>query len=408
LLRRSNARQRATIAAPVISLSRYTDLLASSDVRQSFVSSFLGRLPIGIAGLAILLLVQGIEQSYAQAGLVAACYVGGLAAASPLLGRLIDRIGPRPVLAACALIYPAALLLLIAAVHGGRTAPYGIACAVLAGASFPPVTACQRAWLRQRLGDDPLFTAALSLDALVVELVFIAGPLLVAILVALVSPAAAVAAAAVCGFGGSLQFMRAHALRTWRVAARHAGPLLGPLGERRFPLLLALVACYASVFGIVEIGITAFARETGSPALAGVLLGVMSIGSALGALVYGSRHWHLPLAHQFSYSLATMGAGILPLAFLGQPALFALWCVIAGIAMTPTLIVQSTLVARTVRAEYATEGFTWSATALLAGVSLGLALGGFLLETGGAARLFWLAAVVSVVAGLLARGLLRP
>ncbi|MEX2197653.1 MAG: MFS transporter [Burkholderiales bacterium] len=391
----------------MISLSRFASLLAHADVRQSFANSFLGRLPIGIAGLAILLLVQSLEQSYATAGLVAACYVGGLASASPLLGRLIDRIGPRPVLAACAIVYPAALSLLIVTAHAGYTTTYGVLFAALAGASFPPVTACQRAWLRQRLGDDPLFTAALSLDALIVELVFIIGPLLVALLVAVASPAAAVGAAAVCGLAGSLQFTRAQALRTWRVVARESGPLLGPLGEQRFPVLLFLITCYATVFGIVEIGVTAFARETGSPALAGVLLAVMSIGSVLGALVYGSRHWHQPLVHQFSYSLAVMGAGILPLALATQPTLFGLWCAVAGIAMTPTLIVQSTLVARTVRVEFATEGFTWSATALLAGVSLGLAVGGLLLESGNVARLFWLAALVSVLAGLLSRGLLR-
>lgn len=391
----------------MISLARFGSLLSRPDVRQSYASSFIGRLPIGIAGLAILLLVQSLEDSYATAGLVAACYVAGLASASPLLGRQIDRIGPRPVLLACAIVYPAALVLLIAAVHAGATTSYGILCATLAGASFPPVTACQRAWLRQRLGEDPLFTTALSLDALIVELVFIVGPLLVALLVAIATPAAAVAAAAACGFVGSLQFTRARALRTWRVAARESSRLLGPLVERRFPVLLFLITCYATVFGIVEIGVTAFARESGNAALAGVLLGVMSIGSALGALVYGSRHWHQPLAHQFSFSLAIMGAGIVPLALAGQPTHFGLWCVAAGVAMTPTLIVQSTLVARTVRSEFATEGFTWSATALLAGVSLGLALGGLLLEHGPPARLFWIAALVSVLASVISRGLLR-
>lgn len=42
----------------MISFARYTKLLALPDVLQAFVSSFIGRIPIGIAGLAILLLVQ--------------------------------------------------------------------------------------------------------------------------------------------------------------------------------------------------------------------------------------------------------------------------------------------------------------------------------------------------------------
>jgi len=387
----------------MISLARYANLLALPDVLQAFVSSFIGRIPIGIAGLAILLLVQSVEGSYAQAGLVGATYVAGLAAAAPLLGRLIDRIGPRRVLAACALLYPAALLALIAALLNRAPAATSLVFAALAGASFPPVTACQRAWLRQKLGEDALLTAALSLDALVVELVFIAGPLLVALLVAVFSPAAAVMAAAICGLLGSLQFMRARALASWSRATRFPGAFLGPVAEPRFALLLMLVVCYASVFGLVEIGVAAFAAESGRPALAGVLLGVMSIGSAAGALAYGTRHWRLSLARQFSYSLALMGLGIAPLALFSQTLPFALWCVIAGIAMTPTLIIQATLVAKSVRAEHATEGFTWSATALLAGVGIGLAAGGLLLEHGAVSTLFLVATIVSIAAALLAR-----
>lgn len=391
----------------MLSLARYTQLLALPDVLQTFVSSFIGRIPIGIAGLAILLLAQSVEGSYAQAGLVGAAYVVGLAVAAPLLGRMIDRIGPRRVLAGCALLYPAALFALIAALQARAPAAVSLLFAALAGASFPPVTACQRAWLRQKLGEDALLTAALSLDALLVELVFIAGPLMVALLVALFSPAAAVAAAAVFGLLGSMQFMRARALATWTKAAHFRGAFLGPVADPRFALLLVLVCGYASVFGLVEIGVAAFAAEAGRPALAGVLLGVMSVGSAAGALAYGTRHWHMSLARQFSYSLALMGIGIAPLALVSGTVPFAFWCVVAGIAMTPTLIIQATLVAKSVRAEYATEGFTWSATALLAGVGIGLAGGGLMLERGAVATLFLVATFVSIAAAFLAQASLR-
>jgi len=391
----------------MISFARYAALLALPDVLQAFASSFVGRIPVGIAGLAILLLVQSADGSYAQAGLTGAVYVAGLAAAAPILGRMIDRLGPRRVLAACALLYPAALFALIAALLGRAPATLSLLFAACAGASFPPVTACQRAWLRHKLGEDALLTAALSLDALIVELVFIAGPLLVALLVALFSPAVAVSAAAVCGLAGSLLFMRSRALRSWNRTERPVGAYLGPLAEPRFAALLVLVCGYASVFGLVEIGVAAFAAESGQPALAGVLLGAMSVGSAAGALVYGTRHWHMSLARQFSYSLALMGLGIAPLALATSPVAFGLWCVIAGIAMTPTLIIQSTLVAKSVRAEYATEGFTWSATALLAGIGIGLAAGGLLLELSAVSGLFLVATLVSVAAAVLGRVSLR-
>jgi hypothetical protein len=42
-------------------------------------------------------------------------------------------------------------------------------------------------------------------------------------------------------------------------------------------------------------------------ALAGVLLGLMSAGSALGGLAYGSRAWHFPLARQFAAARFLLG-----------------------------------------------------------------------------------------------------
>ena len=64
----------------------------------------LGRLPMGLAGLAILLYVQSGTASFAVAGLVSAVYMLGVAGISPLIGRMIDRLGPRPLLILCALI----------------------------------------------------------------------------------------------------------------------------------------------------------------------------------------------------------------------------------------------------------------------------------------------------------------
>jgi predicted MFS family arabinose efflux permease len=75
--------------------------------------------------------------------------------------------------------------------------------------------------------------------------------------------------------------------------------------------------------------------------------------------------------------------------------------------MAPPLIIQSTLVAKTVSARYATEGFTWSMTALLCGIGIGLAAGGLFLERGSVSQLFGAAAVIALAAAGLASMLLR-
>lgn len=365
---------------PVISLARYAALLAPRELRYTFAASVLGRLPIGIAGLAILLLVQDATGSFARGGAATGCYVAGLATLAPALGRLIDRYGPRLTLLVCGILFPAALVALVFSVTRGSPAWLTLACAGIAGGSFPPITVCMRAYLKQRLGDDPLLTAAYSLESVLIEVVFIVGPVLVALFIALASAAAAVLFAAACASAGTLLFTRSPALRAWRIAPRAAAGLLGPLAEPGFVSLIGVILCYSTAFGLLEIGVTAYAVELHTPALAGVLLGLMSVGSAFGGLAYGSRNWGLPLVRQFALTLALMGAGLAVLALRWNPWLFALSCVFAGIVMAPALIIQSMLVARTTRAEHSTEAFTWSASALLAGVGIGLAAGGSLLE----------------------------
>lgn len=365
----------------MISLDRYAQLLRRDDMRQLLAASLIGRLPIGIAGLAILLLVQTTSGSFAYAGAATACYVGGLALMAPLLGRLIDRVGPRMPLLVCGLVFPTAMLALITAVLLEAPNWATFATAALAGAGFPPITVCMRTYFRQRLAEEALLSTAYSLESVMIELIFILGPLLVAVLVAAANASLAVAFAALCGLLGTMLFRRAPALAAWRIEQRKAGSVLGPLADRGFAALVAIVLCFSTAFGLMEVAVAAYASEKGNAALAGLLLALMSAGSAIGGLAYGSRQWHAALERQFALALALMAAGLGLLALEWNAWVFALLAVLAGIVMAPALIIQSMLVAKTARPEHATEGFTWTTSALLSGVGIGLAAGGVLLES---------------------------
>jgi len=391
----------------MITFSRYSQLLALPHLKAAIIASVIGRLPIGIAGLAVLLLVHKATGSFAQAGATTASYVLGLAAVAPLLGRLIDRRGPRRILAACGVIYPAALGGLLAALAWSAPVWIILPIAGTAGASLPPITVCMRTFLRRRLGEDPLLATAYSLESVLIETVFIIGPMLVSAIVAAASPAWAVAFAGGCAGLGTLLFLKAPPLASWHIEQRRAMSMFGPLEQGRFLLLLLVILCYSIAFGLVEIGVTAFASEAGLPALAGVMLGLMSVGSVCGGLTYGSRGWHLPLSRQFTITLAIMGVGIAPLAMLASPPLFTAFAVATGLAMAPALTIQSMLVARIAIPEHATEAFTWSSTGLLAGVGIGLAGGGMLLESGTSALVLAAGAVTALVAALLSNGLLK-
>jgi MFS family permease len=390
----------------VISLARYAALLEPRGLKLPFAASLLGRLPIGITGLAILLLVQTASASFAFGGAAAACYVAGVALVAPALGRTIDRFGPRGMLLLSGLVFPTALCLLVLLVERSGPPWATLLLCALAGASFPPITVSMRAYLKRALIDDALLAAAYSLEAVLIELVFIAGPMLVALFVGFFSASGAVLFAAACGLVGTLLFLGSPAVRSWQVAPPTSRGLLGPLAERGFPRLVLVILLYATSFGLMEIGITAYSSELGKPALAGVLLGLMSVGSALGGLAYGSRGWHLPLARQFSNSLAVMGIGLAVLAWPWNFWWFGLWSTLAGVAMAPTLIIQSMLIAKIARPEHSTEAFTWSSSALLAGVGIGLAAGGGLLERHSWHAALAAAAAAALLASVLARAAL--
>jgi hypothetical protein len=138
----------------MISLARYSSLLAHPDFKSVLIASIIGRLPIGVTGLSILLLAQGATGSFARGGTAACC----LCSRSCLFrtdSRTHHRsIGPRSVLVWCSIAFPVSLIALVAAVRSeadGVLLP--LAAAFAAGANFPPITVCMRTFFRRRLAE---------------------------------------------------------------------------------------------------------------------------------------------------------------------------------------------------------------------------------------------------------------
>src|SRR3954453_20519771 len=81
-----------------LALASYARILRTPGVAAIVFATLIGRLPIGISGLAILLYVQGVSGSFAAAGVCAGALALGSAAGAPLQGRLVDRRGERALL----------------------------------------------------------------------------------------------------------------------------------------------------------------------------------------------------------------------------------------------------------------------------------------------------------------------
>ena len=391
----------------MIAFGRYLQLLRVPGIGRAAAASLPGRLPIGMASLALLLYVQKQSGSFAHAGTIAACYVLGLGVFAPILGRGIDRFGPRPILTASVVVYPLALLTLMALAVAQAQMSWIVICALLAGALLPPITICMRSLFPRLLSDPSQLQMAYALDSVLIEMVFILGPTLVAVFVVIGHPAGAVLLSAACGGLGSLLFLRTPAIQSWEPSAHAAHRnLLGPLHERQLRKLLVITLLYAASFGLFEVAVTAFAVKQGMPGAAGVILALASAGSALGALIYGGQSWRLSLPSQLWRALLLMAGGILLLVPVSSVYLFGALCIAACMPMAPVIATQSILVSHIAPRALLAESFTWAASCLLAGISGGIAAAGLLVELWSPSAVLMLAAAMAGLAALLAWAIL--
>lgn len=381
-------------------VGRYRRLLDAPGAPAALLLGTLARLPIGMTGLALLLLVQEETGSFARGGLVSAVYAASLAAASPVRGSAVDRRGARSVLLLYGAVHPVALLAVLAVLVFGVPLPVLLALTALAGSTFPPVGPLVRALWGVLYDDEGERATAYALDAVLVEASFVGGPLMVGLAVAVGSPALAVAASAALVATGTLFLAgaRASALLTPSTEAQRP-PLRAPLLAAPVRRLLTAVLLLGGAFGATEVAVAAYAVEQRSPGLVGPLLAVWASGSVTGGLTYGAREWRAATHRQYPWLVAALAAGLaLPLLAAGPVSLGVLLFT-SGLCIAPFVACNSALLARAAPAGSTTTTFAWSGSAIVGGIALGTAGAGWLAEhTAGAIAAFGLATAVGVLA----------
>lgn len=377
---------------------RFAGVLRTPQVVRLLGAAVLARMPIGIDSLAIVLFVRGETGSFASAGVAAAAFGLGSGVTSPAQGRLIDRHGHARVMVPLALAHATSLGALVALGLAGAPVVVLVLCALAAGASVPPVGFVVRPMLLRLLGDrDDLLPSAFALDGIAIEMVFIAGPLLTALVVSVASPAAALVVAIGFALAGTLVLVTSPASRGWEPAEpEHARHLLGALASPGVRTLVAATAPVGFALGATEVTMTAFASDHGSRAAAGALLALWAVGSAIGGLAYGSRDHALDPGARW-VRLATVYP-LLSVPLLLGPSILAMapLSVIAGLCLAPLLAAANQLVGEVAPPGAVTEAFAWPITAIALGASAGSAAAGAIAQSLGWREGF----VVVVAAGL--------
>ena len=361
-------------------LARYGAVLRHPGARAAFTTSLLGRVSLGMTGLATLLLVRQSTGSYAWAGAIAGLYALAFAAGAPGRARSADRRGPVRVLLRCSVVHPLALGLLVVLAER-HTAPVLLALpAMAAGLSVPPLGAVMRALWASWLGEQEL-TTAYSMEAVAVELCFIIGPALTAFLVAATGPSAAVLTGAALVLLGGPGLALSAGARGMRPHPDRVGSLAGPLVSPAVRALLLTVFWIGVAFGAVEATMPAFAHQHGSTtATAGVLLAVWSVGSMAGGLVYGGLTLRRPHREQLPWLVGALSLGtVLPL-LAGGPLAMGIALLLYGTAIAPFSTVNSVLLGAAAPTGTTTEAFAWNGSMIFGGAALGTATAGWLVE----------------------------
>jgi MFS family permease len=358
----------------------YGLLFAVRPARRLVVVSLLGRLSTGAYPIPLILLIQGTTHSYALAGVAEATNLAAAALTGPARGRALDRFGSRRAIPPIALTRAAALALLWP-VATTRVPVAIILVTAVAGIAAPALpTAMRLQWQRLLAPDDGRLPQAYAFEALAQVFLFVAGPLLAAFGIATVGPGATLLATAGLLLAGALPFALLAVADDAKPPPRDTPRVRVIRLAGLQTLVIATVAADAAL-GIVDIAVTAFAKQHGNRSAAGLLLAVFCLASVLGGAAYGARRWRATPSRRLPAILAVAALLYLPLAAAVTPAQLAGLLAIAG---TPFAAQWTTtyLVLDQVAPHHASgEAMSWISAANAAGVGLGYLLAGAIVQT---------------------------
>lgn len=373
-------------------LSPYVAVLRRPGALAFSAAGVVGRLPIAMESLGVVLLVSITQGAYGLAGVLASILALSAALLSPLTSRLTDRLGQARVVGALSVLQAAALVAFVAAVRAESPVAVLVLLAAASGGLQPNIGSMVRARWSAMLTGTPQLGPAFALESLLDEFIFIAGPLLAATLATAVSPGAGVLAAAVLGLVGGLWL--AGQRRTQPVPVPHPGGdgRREPMGVS-VPVVGLVFACLGITFGGLDVSTVAFATEQGQAWLAGVLIAVISAGSLLGGLTFGARVGGRDLPRVL---LMLCAAGIvvsLALPLVHSTVVLAIAGFAAGLVVAPSLICGYTIIENLVPTSRLTESITWATAGIGVGVAVAASIAGHVIDLYGASAGFWISVV---------------
>lgn len=387
-----------------MSIKPYQRVLAIRDARRVLLLGFLLRLPIFSAAVILTLhVVMHLHRSYTEAGLVAASGTVAIAISGPWRGRLLDRHGLRRVVAPSVVVNAGCW----------SVAPFVgywplLVLSVLAGLFVVPTFSVIRQGVIAAVAERDRRTA-LSLDGIVVELAFMAGPLMVVWLATAVSTVWVL-------FGIQMIGVVVGALLWWADPPLRGASLCAPTQDgaasetgapavtRRswlrpsFVVICSTAAASTIVLTGSDVSFVAAMQKFSATGSLGVILVVWGAGSLIGGVIYGAA------SRSISPSWLLLGLALTtaPMALANSPWMLAVLSFFAGIFCAPTITSTVDALSRAVPESARGEAMGWHGSAMTLGSAVGAPIGGVAIDRFGFGGGFVSVAILGVFIAVLA------
>ena len=362
----------------------YIFALRQPGVRVFTTAGLLGRLPIAMNALAIVLLVSNITGSYAYAGVLSALLAITAGLVSIVSSRIADRVGQTSVLRVLAVAHSASLAVFTMSVLAQWPRAVQVLLVVLAGATTPAIGSYVRARWSHVAVNPAMVRVGFAWESILDEAVFTVGPIITTVV------------AFSLGFGAPLFVSAAFVLigSLWLAAAHSSTPPPHRSMEVktslwavvRLPGMVSLVFAAIGlgvVFGTVDVGVVAFTAEQQTASFAGIVLATFAGTSMVGGILYGSRAWPGPLHWHPRVAALVLLVVTLAIPFATNNGYLMVVIALAGFSVAPALIGIFTLASRLVPRRHLTEGLTWTNSGLAAGFALGSSAAGVIVDAVG-------------------------
>ena len=360
-----------------MSFRKYQKVLAIPRVLPATLFMFVAGLPLTIMTLTLSLhVLNEMGRSYFDAGVVATATALGFAVGSPLLGRMMDRHGLRPVVAICGTLSTLAWVLLPLVNYA-----LFVALAFAAGVFTIPTGSLSRQFVASLVPEDQR-RPAYSLNTMLMELSFVITP---AVGILLITTYSATATLVGIGVWRAFSYIALYVLnwpmRNVDEVARDQDAVQLKWREwlslRLVGVLLVSAGALFVLFG-TELALIAVLRENGEIAFTGYVIAAMSVASIAGGYVHGIVHRSWSLMRL----AVTMSLLLLPVAFFDQVWWGLLLALLpTNLLCTPTLAASSEAVAELAPASVRGQVIGLQDSANRLGQTLSMPLVGYAIDT---------------------------